>query len=45
MQEEGMKPVISENRKMNLLREVVGPLVPVECQAKDHGHDFRVNSN
>lgn len=31
--------VISENRKMNLPREIV---VPVECQAKDHGRDFKL---
>lgn len=35
-----MKAVISENKKMNLLRKIVGPLVPVECLAKDHSHDF-----
>lgn len=40
MQEEGMKTVISEKRKMNLLRETAGPVVLVECQAKDRGQEF-----
>lgn len=40
MQDEGMKTVILENRKMNLLRESAGPVVAVECQARDHGYEF-----
>lgn len=24
----------------NELREIVGPVVPVECQAKNHAHEF-----
>ena len=40
MQEEGMKRVISENRKMNFLRETAGHLFLVECQADDHNREF-----
>lgn len=30
---------------MNLLREMVGPVFPVECYAKDHEHAFINYSN
>lgn len=37
-----MKTVISENRTVNLQREMLGPVVPVERHAKDHGHDLKL---
>lgn len=35
-----MKTDTLGHRKMNLLRKIVGPVVPDEGQAKDDGHDF-----
>lgn len=37
-----MKTVISENRTVNLQREMLGPVVPVERHAKDRGHDLKL---
>lgn len=41
--QEDVKIVISETGKTSLLREIVGPVVPVECQAMDQSHEFKVN--
>lgn len=41
--QEDVKIVISEIGKTSLLREIVGPVVPVECQAMDQSHEFKVN--
>ena len=38
-----VKIVLSENRKMSLLRENVGQMVPIECQAMDQSYEFKVN--
>lgn len=33
----GMK-MVKENRKMNVLRKIVGPMFTVEWQTKNHDH-------
>lgn len=40
--QKAVKRVLSENRKMSLLREIVGPLVPTECQAMDQSHESKL---
>ena len=34
------RTAIPENRKMNFLMEIAGPVVLVECQAEDHDREF-----
>lgn len=37
--------MVKENRKMNVLRKIIGPMFTVEWQTKNRGHKFKVNPN